>query len=289
LSRRITAIVAFALLFALALPATAITKGGAPDDGEHPYVGLMVAYEEPFDHDDDENTPDIYRPLWRCSGSLISATVYVTAGHCVGEDPGSGNTPVKVALWFDEHEAEIRGSGYPFYEGAANTGTPHPHPSYVPTAFYLFDLGVVVLDEPVEMDTYASIPDSPGVVDDIEHGRNKAAVEAVGYGLQNANKNHTVANLERMKADLFVVNREGVAGLKRIFDFVPGSGSFLVSGDAAHGGTCFGDSGGPMLLGDSDLIVGVNSFGLNANCAGVGGAYAIDQPDDLDFINSFLS
>lgn len=61
----------------------------------------------------------------------------------------------------------------------------------------------------------------------------------------------------------------------------------MVSGDAAHGGTCFGDSGGPMLLGDSDVIVGVNSFGLNGNCAGVGGAYRIDQADDLAFIGSF--
>lgn len=43
-----------------------------------------------------------------------------------------------------------------------------------------------------------------------------------------------------------------------------------------------------MLLGDSDVIIGVNSFGLNANCAGVGGAYRIDQPDDLEFISSYL-
>ena len=57
-------------VLALAVPVAAITRGGAPDDGEHPYVGLMVA------DDADGN------PLWRCSGTLISPTVFVTAGHC---------------------------------------------------------------------------------------------------------------------------------------------------------------------------------------------------------------
>lgn len=46
----------------------AITNGGL--DGEkHPHVGLMVAQLE-----------DGY-PLWRCSGALISPTVFVTAGE----------------------------------------------------------------------------------------------------------------------------------------------------------------------------------------------------------------
>ena len=257
----------FVLVLAIAAPVGAITKGGAPDDGEHPYVGLMVAL------DGDGN------PLWRCSGALISPTVYVTAGHCV-EAPA-----VSATIWFDEDvESGIPGNGYPFV-GDVN-GTAYPHPNYDPSAFYLFDLGVVELDEPFIVSRYASLP-AEGVVDEMGKGRNNAAVEAVGYGLQNANKNHTQADRVRMKADLFVVNTNGVAGLGRLFDFYEGSGSMMVSGDAAHGGTCFGDSGGPMLLGDSDVIVGVNSFGLNGNCAGVGGAYRIDQADDLAFIGSF--
>jgi len=43
------------------------------------------------------------------------------------------------------------------------------------------------------------------------------------------------------------------------------------------GGTCFGDSGGPILYDDTDVIVGVNSFVLNGNCAGVSFAYRTDQ------------
>ena len=63
---------ALAALSGLALftqPASAITAGGDPDAGEHPYVGLMVA-----------NIGGA--PQWRCSGALISPTMYVTAGHC---------------------------------------------------------------------------------------------------------------------------------------------------------------------------------------------------------------
>lgn len=269
MKKRLTTAVVLGILLAMALPASAITKGGSPDDGEHPYVGLMVALAE-------DGTP-----LWRCSGSLISSTVYVTAGHCT-EAPAA-----TAAIWFDEHEEDIRNGGYPFPGGTAVTGTTHTHPSYDPNAFFLFDLGVVVLDEPVELSEYAELPEE-GAVDDIGHGRKSAAVEAVGYGLQRINPSHLQADLEKMKADLFIVDRTGVAGLKRIFGFVPGSGSFIMSGDASGGGTCFGDSGGPILRGDSNVIVGVTSFGLNANCAGIGGAYRIDQPDDLEFIGSFL-
>jgi hypothetical protein len=59
----------------------------------------------------------------------------------------------------------------------------------------------------------------------------------------------------------------------------PGGGS---------GGTCFGDSGGPDLLGDTDIVLGVNSYVTNVNCAGVGYSFRIDTPEVLAWINSFL-
>ena len=53
-----------------------------------------------------------------------------------------------------------------------------------------------------------------------------------------------------------------------------------------RGGTCSGDSGGPVFLGDfsSNLIVAVTSFGLNALCRGTDFAYRIDQPAVLAWI-----
>jgi hypothetical protein len=54
------------------------------------------------------------------------------------------------------------------------------------------------------------------------------------------------------------------------------------------GGTCFGDSGGPDLLGGSDTVLAVNSYVTNVNCSGVGYSSRVDIPEVLDWIESFM-
>jgi hypothetical protein len=53
------------------------------------------------------------------------------------------------------------------------------------------------------------------------------------------------------------------------------------------GGVCFGDSGGPDLVGNTDIVLSVNSFVTNGNCAGVTYSQRVDLPDILAFIDSF--
>ncbi len=263
----IAAAVAAVSLITIAGPANAITRGGTLDGDSHPYVGLMVA------KDAAGNT------LWRCSGSLISSTVYVTAGHCT-EAPA-----VSAEIWFaTDVQSGIPGNGYP--STGETSGTTHTHPSYDPNAFFLYDLGVVKLDTPVPMGAYASLPVA-GFVDTLPKGRKNSTVTAVGYGLQAASANpvkpdKTVAERVRYQADLMIVNTQGVAGIGNL----PGSNSMTLSGDAKHGGTCFGDSGGPTLVGDT--LIAVTSFGLNNNCAGIGGVFRVDRAAELDWIGSFL-
>lgn len=266
MKRGIVLLVALATALALAVPVGAITKGGDRDGTDHPYVGLMVALDASG------------APLWRCSGSLIDSTTYVTAGHCT-EPPAAS-----AQIWFDEDvESGIPGNGYPFVGDVG--GVVHTHPFYLPGAFFLFDLGVVKLTSPMSVSEYASLP-APGAVDQLGKGRNKSQVTAVGYGLQAAQLNnptpqqHTQADRIRYQADLFVVDTTGVVGIGSF----PDSNSMVLSGDAKHGGTCFGDSGGPILHGD--VVLGVTSFGLNANCAGIGGAFRIDRDLEIDWINS---
>ena len=67
-----------------------------------------------------------------------------------------------------------------------------------------------------------------------------------------------------------------------------GDFSMVLSNNAHTGGTCFGDSGGPNFIGDSNVVGGVTSFGKNGNCAGTGGVFRMDRQNVLDFVNSFL-
>ena len=75
-------LVTMALVLSMVMPAVAITDGELDGDG-HPYVGLMVAQLA-------DGTP-----LWRCSGTLLSPTLFLTAGHCT-ESPAA-----HVEIWFD--------------------------------------------------------------------------------------------------------------------------------------------------------------------------------------------
>ena len=94
------ALAAGVALVAPALPASAIV-GGAPDAGEHPYVGQLLFYV-PNAIDSRFDDPGGW---FNCTGTLIDADTVVTAGHCtydVGlegvapEDPLFGGTDV----WF---------------------------------------------------------------------------------------------------------------------------------------------------------------------------------------------
>ena len=256
-----TLLCAAAVLAASATPAFAITDGSL-DGNAHPYVGLMVAHDSAG------------RPLWRCSGTLISPTLYLTAGHCT-EAPAA-----HVEIWFDaDVQSGIPGNGYPLNGDVG--GTPHTHPQYDPNAFFRFDLGMVVLDTPVAMSQYGALP-GLNVLDAMAtaRGLKNQTFTAVGYGLQEINPVFVEAERVRMSAQphLIMINVPGFTG-----DF-----SILLSNNHSTGGTCFGDSGGPNFIGNSNVIGGVTSFGINGNCAGTGGVYRVDRADDLDWIATFF-
>jgi V8-like Glu-specific endopeptidase len=255
--------VATAVLGIMALvisPAAAITDGEL--DGErHPYVGLMVA------QDAEGN------PLWRCSGTLLSSTLFLTAGHCT-ESPAA-----HVEIWFAaDVESGVPANGYP-NDGDVG-GTPHTHPSYNPDAFYQYDLGVVVLSNPMKMNRYGSLPQQD-VLDTMANrrGGQDLTFTAVGYGLQESFPDQAsfLANNQRIR---MLASPQ----LVQINTGFTGDGSLLLSNNAHTGGTCFGDSGGPNFIGNTTVVGGVTSFGLNGNCAGTGGVYRVDRADDLDWL-----
>lgn len=259
------------LLSALLLSLVAVSSVGAVTDGQpdgngHPYVGLMVAQDASG------------APLWRCSGTLLSPTVFLTAGHCT-EAPAA-----HVEIWFDaDVESGIPANGYPFNGDVG--GTPYTHPDYNPAAFFVRDVGVVVLDTPYVTGVYGALP-TLNQLDALKtrRGLQDVTFTAVGYGLQESFPDAASwkENNQRVRMvahpHLLQINVPGFTG-----DF-----SLLLSNNANTGGTCFGDSGGPNFLGNSNVVAGVTSFAINGNCAGTGGVFRMDRSWSLDWVGSFL-
>jgi secreted trypsin-like serine protease len=241
-----------ALLLPMASPAGAVTNG-VPDNGAHPYVGLSVFYDADWN------------PLWRCSGTMISEIVYLTAGHCTD---GAAHAQV----WFDEKVT--RESGYPLANGYI--GAVVPNPNFVGLVFpNTNDVGMVILNENPGVGWADVAP--IGTLDAMatKRGRQETWFTAVGYGLQQV-KPTVVADRVRLQATVQLVNLQNalIDGYNLQHSGAKGTG----------GGTCSGDSGGPVFLNGTSTIVAVTSFGLNANCAGVGFAYRVDTQAAYDFI-----
>ena len=250
------------MVMGAAAPAGAVTDGTLDGNG-HPYVGLMVAQ-------DASGTP-----LWRCSGTLLSPTVYLTAGHCT-EAPAA-----HVEIWFAaDVEHGIPSNGYP--RNGDVGGTPHTIPSFDTDAFFLHDVGVVVLDTPMPMSTYGALP-STNQLDALKPSR-ATTFTSVGYGLQKA-----FPDAAAWKESALRIRMVAHPHLLQINTGFTGPQSLLLSNNANTGGTCFGDSGGPNFLGTSNVVAGVTSFGINPTCAGTGGVFRVDRPDVLAFVNGFLA
>jgi hypothetical protein len=276
--RRLTVLLAalVAAIAIVAMPASAITNG-TPDREGHPYVGLMVA----------KNAAGV--PLWRCSGTLMSPTVFMVAGHCT-EAPAAS-----IAIWFDSGfpsgiplgaNYPAAGAnpcagitGYPCTGDAA--GTPHTHPQYDPDAFFLHDLGVVeITSASIDLTTrgFGELP----ALKAVEMLPKHAELTAVGYGLQRSFPIPAGFKDEAVRIRMVAHPR-----LMGINNNLVGDFSFETSFGANRGGTCFGDSGGPNFIGDSNVVAGVTSFGWTDTCKGHNGAYRVDQPDDLAWLATF--
>lgn len=254
-------------------PAGAVTGNFVPDT-THNYVALVAFYDK------DGNF------LWRCTGSLLNSTTVLTAGHCTDTAGGAVSAIVWVsqeggALYDPATDTPDPNTGYP-YSCINNPpefpcATSHTLIEYGFTGLHKYgtdnaDVGLLILDSPVDLGSYASLA-AAGSVDTLRTG---TPVTITGYGVSRE-KPSVTSFRERLMAQAFIINThdKAASGFNIQLSGNPGNG---------RGGSCFGDSGGPILYDSTDIVLGVNSFVKNGQCAGQSFAYRVDQQAVLDWI-----
>lgn len=266
-----------------AAPATAVTGPNIQKDFEHEYVGLVAFYDESGEF------------LHRCTGTLLSPEVFLTAGHCVAADD-EGNVAASARIWFEQDAGADydpatgtpASSGYPVSGGVTSTQLFNYGFTDLASIPETHDVGLIVLEpgavEAVypEIDTYGTLA-PVGAADELGTGVD-AVVTVSGYGVTRTNgKNgqNTLSYRERLMGQTFVINNrnQNTAGYNLQLASNFGDGRV---------GTCFGDSGGPIFAGDTSMVLAVNSFVKNWSCGGQGFPYRVDTQEVQEWMQSVL-
>ncbi|WP_243059360.1 S1 family peptidase [Nocardioides sp. SR21] len=257
-------------------PAQAST-GGTPDGETHPNVGLILFYDA--------------TGRYRCSATLVSPTVLLTAAHCtsgtlgktlvtfdsvIAEAPPSP-FPVAADPTVGYTEAELAAAGY--LSGQAYT---HPEYSDFTDLDNWNDVGVIVLDEPVTDIEPATIAEL-GTLDAIASSRLRRTIfTAVGYGTEVRKPDSGPQKPQPMSYPL-LRRYVDMPGQKLTPQILQTNGN--EKDPFGTGGTCFGDSGGPVFL--NGEVVAVTSYGYTNNCRYLGGYQRVDIQVVQDWLDDF--
>lgn len=259
ISLKLTVMVVAVLL--VVTPVLAITYGWI-DGNRHPNVGVFAIRVQG-------------QLQQMCSGTLVSPTVFLTAGHCTAYvENVLGITRAEVT--FDSSFSE---------NGSFYAGTIHSPPGYTsirgPDPV---DVGVIVLDAPIVGITPAALP-PVGLLDQLfrQDKLKNREFTAVGYGMTahfRLGPPELQPNVDRRYAiSEFVALTDGWLHVSEN----PATGS---------GGTCYGDSGGPTFLGagasETPYVVATTSKG-DAMCRSNDTRYRIDTPGAHEFLAQYVT
>jgi secreted trypsin-like serine protease len=248
-----------------AAPAGAVT-GGTPDGEAHPNVGLILYYSADG--------------RFRCSATLVTPTVLLTAAHCTDGTVG------KTLVTFKSVIANQAPSGFPVAADAAAgytqaeleaagflSGTAYTHPEYSDFTDLdnWNDVGVIVLDRPVSGITPAKIAPLDYLDDYAQPKLNKTIFTSVGYGTE-VRKPDSGPQTPTAQTYPLIRRNADQSGQKLTDQILQLNGN--INDTRGTGGTCFGDSGGPTFL--NGYLVTVTSYAYTNNCRYLGGYQRVD-------------
>jgi len=276
MKKMVMAVLGCFLMLSSFVPVAQAITWGVPDGANHPAVGILYF----------ETSSGIYRG----TGMLLSPTVFLTAGHCT-EENGVPNLNSWVSfdpeIVFPEG-LEDDNAFKAYLDAHFIKGVAHPHPMYNDYNEFpnTYDVGVVILNEPVilDQDQYGQLP-ALGSLEKFTRGRDRKnnIFTAVGYGLQGYVRPFYSEMRARYQGDVTLIELNShLNGNQQSAKFTNNPGKAK-----GTGGTCFGDSGGPVLYAGSNIVAAVVSWG-NTPCIGVDYQFRMDTSTAQDFVSEYL-
>jgi hypothetical protein len=232
---------------------------GQPDGNGHPNVGTIVA--------ELDGVPHRFG-----SGTLISPTVFLTAAHVTEFIASNGIAPDDVSVTFDpvwDENAVL----YP--------GTYDLNPSFTFNMHDRHDLAVVILDEPVVgIEPAVLLP--AGLLSDMkaDGSLKDQRFITVGYGMLRDDKTRGSQTLYGGGERFFT--EQSFLALKPYWlelSMNPSTGS---------GGACYGDSGGPHFLGETNIIVSLTNS-TDPTCRATDFTYRLDTDSARSYLEQFVT
>ena len=219
---------------------------------------------------------------FRCSGTLISQTVVLTAGHCTEGPATNVYVSFDDALQPDPLQAGITPAEKAAREARYITGTAHPDPGWNGklSISKQHDQGVVVLSAPASS-KWPGITPAPlppvGYLDRNQGALKNETFTLSGYGVDIGDKKAQIVIRERRMTTSFLKNVQSEVVVFQVND----------KDSKAGGGSCFGDSGGPVF--HNGFVLGDASYVNSLSCNATGSYQRVDTAYARAFLNQFLN